>query len=81
MRPRHRDPEIEAYIRRAERDLATAEHMTEKGQDFTDVICFHAEQCAVKSLKPLPLGFGQVPRRTHDLGIFGRTIYLGELGF
>jgi HEPN domain-containing protein len=74
MRRSHSDPEIEAYIRKAERDLATAHRMAEEGEDYADIICFHAEQCAEKSLKALLLAFGQAPPRTHDLVLVHRTI-------
>ena len=74
MRHSHSDPEVEAYISKAGRDLATAKHMAEKGSDFADVICFHAEQCAEKSLKALLLASGRLPPRTHDLVLIHRTI-------
>jgi HEPN domain-containing protein len=67
MRRSHSDPEVESYLRKAERDLATAVRMSESGQEFADIICFHAEQCAEKALKGLILALGQVPPRTHDL--------------
>ncbi len=78
MRPNHPDPEIESYIRKAERDLATAERMAEQGSDFADVICFHAEQCAEKALKALLLASGHVPSRTHDLVWIHRAIIAVE---
>ena len=74
MRHSHSDPEIEAYICKAERDLATAKHMAERGSDFTDVVCFHAEQCAEKSLKALLLANGRLPTRMHDLAFIHQTI-------
>jgi HEPN domain-containing protein len=74
MRRSLSDPEIEAYISKAERDLATAQHMAEEGATFADVICFHAEQCAEKALKALLLRLDQVPPRTHDLVWILQTI-------
>ena len=74
MRPSHSDPEIEAFICKAERDLATAKQMAREGAEFTDVVCFHAEQCAEKSLKGLLLAKGRLPGRTHDLALIHRTI-------
>jgi HEPN domain-containing protein len=74
MRRSHADPEVEAYLRKAERDLATAVRMSEAGADFADIVCFHAEQCAEKSLKGLMLALGAAPPRTHDLIILLNTL-------
>jgi len=74
MRRSHPDPEVESYLRKAERDLATAVRMSESGQDFADIICFHAEQCAEKALKGLMLALGQVPPRTHDLVVLQQAL-------
>ena len=70
MRRSHADPEVESYLRKAERGLATAVRMSESGSEFANIICFHAEQCAEKALKGLMLALRQVPPRTHDLVIF-----------
>ena len=74
MRRSHQDPEVESYLRKAERDLATAIRMSESGPDFADIVCFHAEQCAEKSLKGLILALGKVPPRTHDLVVLQKTL-------
>jgi HEPN domain-containing protein len=74
MRHSHQDPEVESYLRKAERDLATAICMSEAGPDFADIVCFHAEQCAEKSLKGLILAHGEVPPRTHDLVVLQKTL-------
>jgi HEPN domain-containing protein len=72
MRRSHQDPEAESYLRKAERDLATAVRMSQEGPDFADIICFHAQQCAEKSLKGLILALGDVPPRTHALLVYKR---------
>jgi HEPN domain-containing protein len=74
MRRSHPDPEVESYIRKAERDLATAIRMAEEGPEFADIICFHAEQCAEKSLKGLMLALGELPPRTHDLTVLQQAL-------
>jgi HEPN domain-containing protein len=74
MRRSHPDPEVESYLRKAERDLATAVRMSESGPDFADIICFHAEQCAEKALKGFILALGQVPPRTHDLVVLQQAL-------
>jgi HEPN domain-containing protein len=67
MRRNHPDAEVEAYLQKAERDLRTAVRMSEEGPEYADVVCFHAEQCAEKSLKAYILALGEDPPRTHDL--------------
>jgi HEPN domain-containing protein len=74
MRHRHPDSEVESYIRKAERDLATAVRMAREGPDFADIVCFHAAQCAEKSLKGLILALGEVPPRTHDLTVLQKAL-------
>jgi HEPN domain-containing protein len=74
MRRSHPDPEVESYLRKAERDLVTAERMSELGPDFADVVCFHAEQCAEKALKGLILALGEAPPRTHDLVVIEQAL-------
>ena len=74
MRRSHPDPEVESYLRKAERDLRTAVRMSEEGPEYADVVCFHAEQCAEKSLKALILALGEDPPRTHDLLILIRVL-------
>jgi HEPN domain-containing protein len=48
--------------------------MAGEGPEFADIICFHAEQCAEKSLKGLILALGQVPSRTHDLTVLQKAL-------
>jgi len=74
MRHSHPDSDVESYLRKAERDLATAVRMAGEGPEFADIICFHAEQCAEKSLKGLILALGQVPSRTHDLTVLQKAL-------
>lgn len=74
MRRSHPDPDVESYLRKAERDHATAVRMSESGADFADVVCFHAEQCAEKALKALILALGEVPPRTHDLVVLQQAL-------
>jgi len=74
MRRSHSDPEVESYLRKAERDLATAGRMSESGPDFADVVCFRAEQCAEKALKALILALGEMPPRTHDLVVLQQAL-------
>lgn len=74
MRRSHSDPEVESYLRKAERDLTTAMHMSKSGVDFADIICFHAEQCAEKALKGFMLALGQLPPRIHDLVVLQQEL-------
>jgi HEPN domain-containing protein len=74
MRRSHPDSDVESYLRKAERDLTTALRMAEEGTEFADIVCFHAEQCAEKSLKGLILALGQVPSRIHDLTVLQKAL-------
>ena len=59
--------DVESYLENASKDLRTAERMSEEPGDFRDVVCFHAQQCAEKSLKAVLLAKGVETPRTHDL--------------
>jgi HEPN domain-containing protein len=50
--------DIQAFLEKASRDLRTAERMAEEPGDFRDIVCFHAQQCAEKSLKAVLLAQG-----------------------
>lgn len=56
-------------LEKAERDLTTAERMSDEGTEFADVVCFHSQQCAEKALKALIAAPGNEPPRSHDLGV------------
>ena len=59
--------DIQAFLQKASKDLRTAERMAEEPGDFRDIVCFHAQQCAEKSLKAVLLAQGAEAPRTHDL--------------
>lgn len=59
--------DIQAFLEKASRDLRTAELMAEEPGDFRDIVCFHAQQCAEKSLKAVLLAQGADVPRNHDL--------------
>ncbi|MBN2105766.1 HEPN domain-containing protein [bacterium] len=44
---------VNAWIKKAENDLITAEHTMLMDNPPTDTICFHAQQCAEKYIKGL----------------------------
>lgn len=58
------------WLEKAEGDLVSAEHLLKLSDSLCrfDVVCFHAQQCAEKSLKGF-LFFRRIPfERIHDLG-------------
>jgi HEPN domain-containing protein len=60
--------EVARWIEKAEHDFLAAEHAMElAGEGLTDIVCFHAQQCAEKYLKALLLYRGVAFPRTHDL--------------
>ena len=56
-------PSVEAWIHKAENDSKTSAHPA------WDTVCFHAQQAAEKYLKAYLVFRGDIPPRTHDLGL------------
>ncbi len=56
-----------AWVERAEEDYITAQTILRRKTPFTDIACFHAQQCAEKYLKAILVARGQVFPKTHDL--------------
>jgi len=66
--PRERPEDLARWIEKAGHDLKAAEHTMELAEEgLTDIVCFHAQQCAEKCLKALLLYRGVAFPRTHDL--------------
>jgi len=60
--------EVSRWIEKAEHDFLAAEHAMElAGKGLTDIICFHAQQCAEKYIKALLLYRNVTFPKTHDL--------------
>jgi len=58
---------VRGWLEKARRDLAVAEREVASESPFTDIACFHAQQCAEKSLKAY-LIWRSIPfPRTHAL--------------
>lgn len=57
----------EAWAEKAEHDLQAARQLLRRRQPLTDIVCFHAQQCAEKYLKALLVKYDVSPPRTHDL--------------
>lgn len=59
---------IEGWIKKAEKDLLTAEHELSFSNPVTESICFHCQQAAEKYLKAYLL-FLDIPFiKTHEIG-------------
>lgn len=66
---------VRDWVAKAENDLFAAAHLLKLGrQSPTDVICFHAQQCAEKYLKALLVFNGVDFPRTHDLDLLMRRL-------
>jgi HEPN domain-containing protein len=61
------DPEVCGWLAKSLSDLKMAELALEADTPLPDQACFHAQQCAEKSLKALLVGAGLEVPRTHDL--------------
>lgn len=57
----------EAWIRKAEGDLLSADNNLASTKIPFDVVCYHCQQAAEKLLKALLVHLGTQPTRTHDL--------------
>ena len=56
------------WLRYAKSDLNTANHMfKDVHPKETEISCYHAQQCAEKSLKACLIAMGTTPPYTHDL--------------
>jgi len=61
---------VREWVEKAENDLTAAIHTLKLRRDCpNDVVCFHAQQCAEKYLKALPVMRQVEFSRTHDLRI------------
>jgi HEPN domain-containing protein len=67
---------VREWLRKAERDFATARREIAVVQDPNyDGVCFHAQQGAEKLLKAVLINLGVRPDRTHDLSHLGRSLH------
>jgi len=66
MKPLH-DPEVAAWISKADEDMAVVVTLREHASHLDAAICFHCQQAAEKMLKALLVSLGEVPPHTHDL--------------
>ena len=58
---------IERWIEKAERDLLTARTILREEPRLTDVVCYHCQQCAEKSLKAFLVQIDMHVEKTHYL--------------
>ena len=69
------DPEVAAWIAKANGDLRMARLAASDAEPLFDQACFHAQQSAEKALKSLIVAFDLVPPRTHDLSVLLGVIF------
>jgi len=74
MLPEPVEADRRAFLQKAARDLRTAQRMAEEPGEFSDVVCFHAQQCAEKAFKALIVSGEMVVPRTHDLEILAELL-------
>ncbi|MFB3789257.1 MAG: HEPN domain-containing protein [bacterium] len=58
---------VRRWLGKARNDLQTARAMLDVNPSVTDVICFHAQQCAEKCLKAYLTHIDRHVERTHNL--------------
>lgn len=59
---------IRAWLVKAQKDLLFAQEALKRGEEFTDVACFHAQQAAEKTLKAYLVWLEIEFPKTHVLG-------------
>lgn len=64
--------EVEAWLDKAEEDLAIAKHNFEG--DFYDDACFHAQQAAEKALKAVYIKKFKELRKIHDVALLAQKV-------
>lgn len=60
---------VRGWLEKARRDLVVAEREAGSAAPFTDIVCFHAQQSAEKSLKAYLTWRGVPFPRTHALDV------------
>jgi len=61
------DPEVAAWLKKAQGDLQIAEIAVGLVEPLFDQACFHAQQAGEKALKSLLVALDRAVPRTHDL--------------
>ncbi len=61
------DADYRAWLAKANNDRLNIENNLKAEQTPWDTVCFHAQQCAEKTLKALLVYHDTRPQRTHDL--------------
>ena len=59
---------IQAWIKKAERDLISANHEMSFYDAINETICFHCQQSVEKYLKAYMIFLNIVPKKTHHIG-------------
>lgn len=62
-----RQAQLAEWLEFAEADLKVAKELVQKAEEFSNSICFHAQQCVEKSLKAILLSLGKGATKTHNL--------------
>src|SRR3989442_1374276 len=65
-------PAVDAWVRKAENDFKNIHASLTSADPAWDTVCFHAQQAAEKYLKAYLVLRGDIPPRTHDLGLLLR---------
>ncbi len=74
-KPHNPEVDFHAWVKKAEDDLKTAEHiLTLKKNCPFDAVCFHAQQCAEKYLKALLVHKKIDFPKTHDLRLLMQKV-------
>lgn len=66
---------VEEWLAYAKMDLETALHLhSSMVPEPLEIVCYHCQQYAEKTLKAMLIGFGLPVSRTHDLGLLASQL-------
>lgn len=68
------DPEVLAWLEKADGDLVMADRAMQPGLELPDQACYHSQQAAEKYFKALLIALELDVPRTHDLVVLVHTL-------
>lgn len=69
MKKKDKTELVKAWVAKAQKDLVAARDALKRGENYTDVVCFHVQQSAEKVLKACLVWFEIEFPKTHRLEV------------
>jgi HEPN domain-containing protein len=74
-------PTVQAWLIRAQHDLANAEFTAQHRTDLLDTVVYHCQQAAEKTMKAFLASDNQPILKTHDVGKLVQLVAANQPGF